>query len=186
MHFFRTGFGRENSFAIATWQQKSQIITNRTIQTADLVRFRGFSPQMCHKCVTPTAFILALFPGACAFAYDRGVRFPAFFQLTSFLIFFCTGQHTSLLFVGLVFGRLVTSRRSVSINEFFNKAFMRFVCMSVTSLRRIENDKNDSCAVVTGIKSAYQIRPETRLHWLLFWCKATWVFEFLFKITFMY
>ena len=88
MHFLRTGFGRENSFAIATWQQKSQIITNRTIQTADLVRFRGFSPQMCHKCVTPTAFILALFPGACAFAYDRGVRFPAFFQLTSFLMFF--------------------------------------------------------------------------------------------------
>ena len=37
---------------------------------------------------TPTAFILALFPGACAFAYDRGVRFPAFFQLTSFLMFF--------------------------------------------------------------------------------------------------
>ena len=47
MHFLRTGFGRENSFAIATWQQKSQIITNRTIQTADLVRFRVFSPQMC-------------------------------------------------------------------------------------------------------------------------------------------
>ena len=28
---------------------------------------------------TPDAFILALFLGACAFAYDRGVRFPAFF-----------------------------------------------------------------------------------------------------------
>ena len=29
MHFFRTGFGRENIFAVATWQQKSQIMTNR-------------------------------------------------------------------------------------------------------------------------------------------------------------
>ena len=154
------------------------------------MRFRGFSLRLCLFQLWIFSHRLPLFwpysPGPVhLLTIGEYVSQPSFNWLLSWC-FFCTGQHTSLLFVGLVFGRLVTSRRSVSINEFFYKAFVRLVCMSVTSLRRIENDKNDSCAVVTGIKSAYQIRPETRLHWLLFWCKATWVFEFLLKITFMY
>ena len=54
--------------------------------------------------------VLALFPGACAFAYDRGVRFPGFFQLASSLLGFSYRAAHIRLFFGFVFGRLVTHR----------------------------------------------------------------------------
>ena len=58
---------------------------------------------------TPDAVILSLFPGACSFAFDRGVRFPAFFQLASSLLGFSYREtHISIH----VFGRLVTSRHN--------------------------------------------------------------------------
>ena len=117
-------------------------ILSCSIQTDDLVRFRGFSPRMCAisalSFFAPAAFILALFPGACAFAYDRGVRFPGFFQLASSLLGFShRATHINIVCRPARYwptGDVAPQPpifSSVSINEFFNKAFVWFVCMSV-------------------------------------------------------
>ena len=103
--------------------------------------FMFFCLQSCHGC-TPFCTIsdlsffhtsclhFGLIPRGLCVCIRLGSMFPRLFQLSSFLLGF--SYRTSVLFVGLVFGRLVTSS-SVSINEFFNKAFVWFVCMSVIS-----------------------------------------------------
>ena len=100
--------------------------------------------------------ILALFPGAGVFAFDRGVRFPALIGFYFSGWVFRTGHRTSVLFVGpvscdlvLVLGQLVTSRHNhryspvCQINGTLNKASMWFVCTLVISQRRM---RQVSCA----------------------------------------
>ena len=78
---------------------------------------------------------------ACAFAYDRGVRFPGFFQLASSLLGF-SYRATHISFVFRLRVRPTCDSpiySSVSIKEFFNKAFVwfYFVCTSLISKRII-------------------------------------------------
>ena len=82
-----------------------------------LLTWFRFPPRMCAisalSFVTP-AFIFALFTRGLRVCIKWGSTFPSLLLIG----FFLAGWRTSVLFVGLVFGRLATSRHNKCVNNF--------------------------------------------------------------------